>query len=353
MKNNFNRRDFIKNVGITFLTSLFSYRWLGRASASFGASCSDEKILFGLGNDPVKIMYADSKGKEVYSTLKPNILCAWLNGGRNIKTNSLYSTINYFLEWKQRNYITNWSDQGLGLMLITWENYDGQDSNLGGATYGDYHISELFLEDIQAICNMLKGYKGKIYFALATEQSTYAVCRYNRSCSSNYENIIDQITMEYFSKLKTNLLKAISIISKTLPHAYYGISFGGWLVTFYQGINFIRYFNELIDQSNFIFFQSMLDNTMQENHGFGNPQQIIANLDFFKTYKKNLGVSHYMPHNQRADVVTSDMNYMASKEYIDMLKRLNLKVFCFMYYGLLKDNPYGDLGATQNFRYKL
>jgi len=57
-----------------------------------------------------------------------------------------------------------------------------------------------------------------------------------------------------------------------------------------------------------------------------------------------------MPHNQSADVVTSDMNYMASTNYIQQLNSLNLKLFCFMRYALLVGNPSGDLVATQNFR---
>jgi len=44
------------------------------------------------------------------------------------------------------------------------------------------------------------------------------------------------------------------------------------------------------------------------------------------------------------------MNYMASANYIQTIKSLNLKVFCFMCYGLLENNPYGDFVATQNFR---
>jgi hypothetical protein len=59
---------------------------------------------------------------------------------------------------------------------------------------------------------MLNGYKGNIYFALATEQSSYTACRYdNNTCSSQYEDVIDQTTEEYFPKLKANLLSAINI----------------------------------------------------------------------------------------------------------------------------------------------
>jgi hypothetical protein len=94
----------------------------------------------------------------------------------------------------------------------------------------------------------------------------------------------------------------------------------------------------------------MIDYTMQENNGFGNPQQILTNLNFFQQYNKNLGVSHYMPNNQRTDVITSDMNYMASTNYIQTIKSLNLKLFCFMRYALLVGNPSGDLVATQSFR---
>jgi len=355
------RREFLKRLSIASLPVLLSFGSMGMDLESCGGSGGEtttsptstsqvnSKILFGLGDDPIKIMYTDPGGQQVYNALKPDILCGWLNGGKDTTTNTIYSTCNYLLQWN--DYLQTWSNQGIDLMIISWENYDGQNPALGGATYGDYHISPLFLQDIQALCNMLKGYKGNIYFALATEQSTYTACRYdNNICSSQYEDVINQTTEEYFSKLKANLLNAFNIINSSLPKAYYGISFGGWLATFSQGQSFIQYFNDVINQSNFIFFQSMLDYTMQENNGFGNPQQILTNLNFFQQYNKNLGVSHYMPHNQRADVVTSDMNYMASTNYIQTIKSLNLKVFCFMYYGLLENNPYGDLVATQSFR---
>jgi len=369
------RREFLKRLG-TSLPVLLSFGSMlescGKGSGSNNETTTshtspsspkptpspppkpqvNSKILFGLGDDPIKIMYTDPGGQQVYNALKPDILCGWLNGGYNTTTNTIYSTLDYILQWN--DYLQDWSNQGIDLMIITWENYDGQEPSLGGATYGNYHISPLFLQDIQTICNMLKGYKGNIYFALATEQSTYTACRYdNNTCSSQYEDVIDQTTEEYFSKLKANLLNAFNIINSSLPDAYYGMSFGGWLATFEQGQSFIQYFNDVINQSNFIFFQSMLDYTMQENNGFGNPQQILTNLNFFQQYNKNLGVSHYMPHNQRADVVTSDMNYMASTNYIQTIKSLNLKVFCFMYYGLLENNPYGDLVATQSFRTRL
>jgi len=356
------RREFLKRLSIASLPVLLSFGSMGMDLESCGGESGGEtttsptstsqvnsKILFGLGDDPIKIMYTDPGGQQVYNALKPDILCGWLNGGYNTTTNTIYSTLDYILQWN--NYLQDWSYKGIDLMIITWENYNGQNPALGGATYGNYHISKLFLQDIQTICNMLKGYKGNIYFALATEQSTYTACRYdNNTCSSQYENVINQTTEEYFSKLKANLLSAVNIIKSSLPNAYYGMSFGGWLATFSQGQSFIQYFNDVIKQSNFIFFQSMLDYTMQENNGFGNPQQILTNLNFFQQYNKNLGVSHYMPQNQRADVVTSDMNYMASTKYIQTIKSLNLKVFCFMYYGLLENNPYGDLVTTQSFR---
>jgi hypothetical protein len=354
------RREFLKKLGTVSLPALLSFgsalESCGGGSGSGGTTTAptstpqvNSKILFGLGDDPMKIMSTDPGGQQVYNALKPDILCGWLNGGKDTTTNTIYSTLGYILQWK--DYLQTWSNQGIDLMIITWENYDGQNPALGGATYGDYHISSLFLQDIQAICNMLKGYKGNIYFALATEQSTYTSCRYNNNtCSRQYENVINQTTEEYFSKLKANLLNAFNIINSSLPNAYYGISFGGWLATFSQGQSFIQYFNDAINQSNFIFFQSMIDYTMQENNGFGNPQQILTNLNFFQQYNKNLGVSHYMPNNQRTDVITSDMNYMASTNYIQTIKSLNLKLFCFMRYALLVGNPSGDLVATQSFR---
>jgi hypothetical protein len=354
------RREFLKRLGIVSLPVLLSFgcalESCGGGSGSGGTTTAptptprvNSKILFGLGDDPMKIMYTDPSGQQVYSALEPDILCGWLNGGRDRTTNTIYSTLNYILQWK--DHLQTWSNQGIDLMIITWENYDGQNPALGYPTYGDYHISSLFLQDIQAICNMLKSYRGNIYFALATEQSTYTSCRYdNNICSSQYENVINQTTEEYFSNLKANLLNALNIIKSSLPNAYYGISFGGWLATFPQGQSFIQYFNDVINQSNFIFFQSMIDYTMQENNGFGNPQQILTNLNFFQQYNKNLGVSHYMPNNERADVVTSDMNYMASTNYIQTIKSLNLKLFCFMRYDLLVGNPSGDLVATQSFR---
>ena len=209
------RREFLKRLSIASLPVLLSF---GSALESCGGSGGEtttspistsqanSKILFGLGDDPIKIMYTDPGGQQVYNALKPDILCGWLNGGYNTTTNTIYSTLDYILQWN--DYLQDWSNQGIDLMIITWENYDGQEPSLGGATYGNYHISPLFLQDIQTICNMLNGYKGNIYFALATEQSTYTACRYdNNTCSSKYEDVIDQTTEEHFFQVKIKPIK--------------------------------------------------------------------------------------------------------------------------------------------------
>jgi hypothetical protein len=144
------RREFLKRLGIVSLPVLFSFGSMlescGGGSSGGDSNGLNSKILSGLGDDPMKIMYTDPNGQQVYNALKPDILCGWLNGGYNTTTNTIYSTLDYILQWN--DYLQNRSNQGIDLMIITWENYDGQNPALGGATYGNYHISPLFLQDI-------------------------------------------------------------------------------------------------------------------------------------------------------------------------------------------------------------
>jgi len=313
-------------------------------------------IKFGLGMDPERMVDVyDPDGKRVLDAIKPNILCMWINGARDYQGRIYSPSMQYVREWANKGRFQEWSGMGYELMVITWENYDGQNPALGPATYGDYHISSQFLEDLRELLSYLVlQFKNKIYFALATEQSTYSACRYDRTCQDPYaySDRINSTTQEYFGPLRDNLQRAVGLIRAQMPSADVGICFGGWLVEFDEGINFIKYFEPVITSSSAIFFQSMMGIKASENSGYGNPERILKNCQFFSAYGKPIHLAHYMPSSKRADVVAEDMDRMSKPDYLRQLVQY-LSSFSFMDYGLLKDNAYGCLDATVRFRQSL
>ncbi len=314
-------------------------------------------ILFGLGDDPERLVNGyDPEGKRVSDILEPNILNFWLNGSVDNNGQPYGNSMTFIREWANKGRFKEWSEQGYSLMLITWENYDGQNPYLGGPTYGEYHISQTFLRDLQDVLSILKSQvRGKVYIALATEQSTYTACRYSQTCKHEipYTDSINYLTKDYYTRLRSNLLNAIDIIKESAMDAVYGICFGGWLVEFQEGVNFIRFFEPVIQKSNAIFFQSMFDYKMSEKGGYGNPQRILKNCEFFSQYGKPLHLAHYMPNNKRADVVADDMSYMSNSGYIRRLYQLGLRSFSFMSYGLVKNDEYESLEKLSTFRKSL
>lgn len=312
------------------------------------------RILFGLGEDPERMVNGyDPDGKRVLDTLSPDILCFWLNGAKDSIGRVYGHSMFYIREWANKGRFREWDSLGYSIMLITWENYDGQNPFLGQATMGDYHISEVFLQDLQETLTILKNQvRNKVYIVLATEQSTYTACRLSTSCEHRipYTDSINDLSEDYYTRLRKNLLRAIDIIKNSGLNADYGICFGGWLVEFPEGVNFIRFFESVINSSNAVFFQSMFDYKMSENNSYGNPQRILKNCQFFSVYNKPIHLAHYMPNNKRADVIADDMSYMNNQEYLRALYRLGLRSFSFMEYGIVKDNYFGSLNKLSSFR---
>ncbi len=356
------RRDFLKLLFGGLSLTLFGCgaNAGGNSSNSSQPFSLQKAIKFGLGPDPERMIDDyDPAGYMVLNTLTPNIVCMWINGAA-LSNGSVYSSsMEYVRNWAQEKRFAEWSQKGYELMVITWENYDGQNSTLGGPTYGNYHISNQFIQDMTELLGYLKAqFSNQLYFALATEQSTYTGCRYNHNICGNqqeeeqYSDIINSTTEEYFSQLRTNLQKAASLIEAQIPSAYVGMSFGGWLVNFQNGIDFIHYFDSVINESTAVFFQSMIGEKASENNGYGNPQQIMKNCQFYQSYGKPIILSHYMPSSLRADVVADDMQTISAPSYLENLDNY-LYAFCFMDYGILKDNQYNCLTYTQNFRKEL
>ena len=320
-----------------------------RRAARAAPPTLDLPIRFGLGDDPSKLIDGmDPEGAAVWEALRPDLACAWLNGTRSGE--AIGSTIGHFHEWHNSGRLAAWGEAGVGLLVITWENYDGQNPALGEPTFGDYHLSDRFVEDLAALCGMLRGYPAPLFFALATEQSTYTACRYDRTCADplRYSDRINETTIEYFGPLRDRLQEAVALVRAEVPGAWVGPCFGGWLVTFAEGRDFLRFFEPVIAASNMVFFQSMIGHRPDE--GYGNPQQILDNLRFFAPYGKPLGVAHYMPVNQREDVVAADMREMASVGWIRTAEALGLRLFAFLYYGCVKANRYGGLDGLRRFR---
>lgn len=342
------RREFLKILLWTLTSSI-----VGCGGGGSGTSLKPKTIKFGLGGDPERMIDAyDPDGRRVLDLLKPDIVCIWINGARDYSGRVYSPSMDYIRNWAQKGRFSEWSGMGYELMIITWENYDGQNRALGSPTYGDYHISAQFLSDLEELCTHLTSQFGrKVYFALATEQSTYTACRYDRTCSDPlaYSDRINSTTEEYFGRLRENLLSAIRLIKNRIPSADVGISFGGWLVEFQEGINFIKYFDNVIAESNAIFFQSMMGVKASENGGYGNPERILRNCEFFSQYRKPLHLAHYMPVNKRADVIAEDMQRMSGQEYLKEIAKY-LSSFSFMEYGVLKANEFDCLTKTVIFR---
>ncbi|QWK19761.1 MAG: hypothetical protein KNN13_09885 [Hydrogenobacter thermophilus] len=317
---------------------------------------TSKSVKFGLGADPERMIDAyDPDGKRVLNTLKPDIVCMWINGGRDIWGRLYTPSMDYIRDWALKGRFYEWSQKGYELMIITWENYDGQNPSLGIPTYGDWHISDLFLSDLERTLRYLREqFKSKLYFALATEQSTYTACRYDRTCSNPlaYSDRINSITEEYYSKLREKLIEAIRLVKSYFPSAHVGMCFGGWLVEFEEGINFIRYFEPAIREGSAIFFQSMMEQKASETGGYGNPERILKNAKFFSSYSKPLHLAHYMPNNKRADVVSDDAERMSNPEYLRELARY-LSSFCFMDYSVLKNNEFNCLTNVAKLRERL
>jgi len=339
-----NRRAYLKYMG--FLT-------LAGCGSAVGPL--PRSIKFGLGDDPEKMINAyDPDGRRVLEALKPNIVCTWLNGGRDTSGRIYSPSMDYFREWAVRRRFEEWSSAGYELMIITWENYDGQNPLLGSPTFGDYHISAQFLEDLKELLGYLRAqFSKKVYIALATEQSTYSACRYDRTCANPlaYSDRVDDVTKEYFQPLRENLLRAIRLIRQALPTAEVGLCFGGWLVKYPALWEFIYYFERAIEEGNAIFFQSMR-NQKADEEGYGNPAQILDNCRFFSRWKKPLHLAHYMPSKKRADVVADDLLRMSEAAYLRELGRY-LSSFSFMDYSLPKNNAYDSLQRLKAFRERL
>ncbi|MEZ0362067.1 MAG: hypothetical protein ABWK04_09300 [Hydrogenobacter sp.] len=312
-----------------------------------------KRIKFGLGNDPERMINAyDPDGKRVLDAIQPDIVCMWINGARDYLGRLYTPSMDYIRSWAQKDRFAQWSQMGYELMVITWENYDGQNSALGLPTYGEWHISEQFFADLEEFLGYLRSqFKNKLYFALATEQSTYTACRYDTACSNPqaYSDRINSITEEYFSKLRDSLLKALRIIRNTFPLSDFGVCFGGWLVEFEEGINFVKYFEPVIYESNAVFFQSMMGKKASENNGYGNPERILKNCQFYSLYGKPIHLAHYMPQNKRTDVISDDAQRMSDHDYLKTIANY-LSSFSFMDYGVLKANEFDCLTKMVSFR---
>lgn len=310
-------------------------------------------FYIGLGEDPERLINGyDPDAPPVLQAIRPDLVVAWLNGYRDPASGQVRGDLSYFYDWDARGRFAEWGAQGYGLMIITWENYDGQNPSYGPPTYGDYHLSPTFVSDVATLAAMLADYPRTVYFVLATEFSTYPACRYDPSCADPlaYSDRYNAITREYYDALIPRLAEAMAAIRSHAPHARVGIGFGGWLATFdintpeeKAGRSLIHLFDPLIAQSDWIFFQSMIGKLPHENGGLGNPEQIQINVAFFEPYGKPIGLAHYnpgIPYAERLDVMRSDLLRMSDPMWLGEMRRRGLRLFAFMRYGPMKYNEY-------------
>ncbi len=314
----------------------------------------------GLGEDPGRLLDGeDPEAPPVRDALRPDIACAWFNGYLDGSTPR--GDLSYFRHWHQAGRFARWGAQGYELMIITWENYDGQNPYYGPPTLGNYHISEQFLQDLDELAGLLADYPRTVYFVMATEFSTYPACRYDPSCGNPlaYSDRYNGITREYYDRLIPRLLQAFAILRSRCPRAQVGLGFGGWLATFdvntpdeKAGRSFIQIFDPVIHHSDWIFFQSMIERRAHENGGLGNPDQIRMNVEFFQRYGKPIGMAHYnpgLPYAERLDVMQEDLLRMMDPAWLNAMRSQGLRLFAFMRYGPMKGNGYGSLDLAAEF----
>jgi hypothetical protein len=314
----------------------------------------------GLGEDPARLLDGDDpEAPPVRDALRPDVVCAWLNGYSD--GSAPRGDLSYFRHWHQAGRFARWGAQGYELMIITWENYDGQSAYYGPPTFGNYHISEQFLRDLAELAGMLARYPRTVYFVLATEFSTYPACRYDPSCShpQAYSDRYNALTREYYDRLIPRLLEAFAVLRRRCPRARVGLGFGGWLATFdvntpeeKAGRSFIRIFDPVIRASDWIFFQSMIGQRAHENGGLGNPDQIRMNVELFRGYRKPIGLAHYnpgLPYAERLDVMREDLQRMMDPAWLKAMQSRGLRLFAFMRYGPMKDNREGILDLAAAF----
>ncbi len=316
----------------------------------------------GLGEDPERLLNGyDPEAPPVREALRPDVAVAWLNGYRDPATGRVQGDLSYFRDWAARGRFAEWGARGYELMIITWENYDGQNPAYGPPTFGDYHISEAFVQDVAELSTMLADHPRTVYFVLATEFSTYPACRYDRSCADplRYSDRYNAVTREYYDQLIPRLREAMAAIRARAPWAQVGIGFGGWLATFDEntpgekaGRSLIRLFDPLIRESDWVFFQSMIGRQAAENGGLGNPDQIRMNVEFFAPYGKPIGLAHYnpgLPYAERLDVMREDLLRMLDPHWRAEMRARGLRLFAFMRYGPMKYNGYGVLDLAAGF----
>ncbi|MEJ5338779.1 MAG: hypothetical protein WHS43_03905 [Aquificaceae bacterium] len=122
---------------------------------------------------------------------------------------------------------------------------------------------------------------------------------------------------------------------------------------FKEGMNFIRFFEPVINVGNAVSFQRKFDLKMSENSGYSNPQRILKNCQFFSKYGKPIHSAHYMPNNERADVIVDNMDSINRLEYIKNLYGYGLRSFFLMNYDVVKGNKCGSLERLFIFRNSL
>ncbi|GIW48112.1 MAG: hypothetical protein KatS3mg078_1989 [Deltaproteobacteria bacterium] len=323
----YTRREFIKLIFSTTILLDNKKRYL-------------PPIEIGLGDDPEKILKWDRNASSiVLERISPTFLTAWLNA-----KDSRSSNIGDWLGWKESGFLRELKSLGYNLHVITWE-----DSKL---TDGKYHISPKFKKDVKEITKIARS-EGILspMFSLATEFTTYV----------EPWDTYNERTKPYYKEFIKNISSATEGIKSILPRAKVSISWGGWIATFddpsrVRGKSIIPYFGELMRRMDFISFQSMVEHKTGElpnndpSHNVsGNPEQIILCLKTFRRWKKPLMVSHFAPHNKRADVLADDLWRMSGTKWQKLARELGLFALSHMWYELFKENDFGCLDAAENF----
>jgi hypothetical protein len=260
------------------------------AAMPFDLYCS---FLWGVGTE------ADQVGDTPWLHDTPaRILTCWFNRHEDLQV---------FKYWHDVGHLARWQMDGYIIHVVTWEPLP--------ITHGSYHTSAQWLDDISTLAGYLAGPPGlpqppTVLWSLATELQTYA----------QPENVWNDQTAPYYTKLQANLLAARDRIKAQAPGSLVSLSWGGWQTSFDDprigaGLSMIPHFADTMRQMDFVSFQAM-----QSNAGM-NAAEIARNAAYFHQYNPHLMIAHWKPDNNNMDVLKQDLKDFAQPGFVDTLRK--------------------------------
>ena len=267
-------------------------------TASSAPGSSMPAILFGLGSE------ADGAINAPLTTSAPVwMLTSWYNGPNDL---------NWMKYWKS-NLVPNSYAKGYAMHLIVWS---------GGAETGtpcgrQYPIGDQIENDMRTLAQIFGGPASgpPLYVTLFTEFQTFP-CQDNQWVGAE----------DYYSRLKTKMLRIRDIFHAGAPNSRVGIGWGGWQVRYDDpakggGRSLFPYFQDVMQQMDFQSFQAMQSD--------GNVNDIRENTRILGKYGPVM-LAHYKPDNSSQATFDNDTKAMLTDSYLAEVKNLGLFAWSFM-----------------------